>query len=70
MRLTCDVCKRYDTISQIVYGEHSIGYYCGRCGEKRLKKERQVQQARRSYHEKKRIEQERRVAHFVKRKVA
>jgi predicted sulfurtransferase len=60
MRLTCDTCRRYDTISQIVYGENSMGYFCGRCNEKRTKKERQVQQARRAYHDKRRLEQERR----------
>lgn len=51
MRLTCDVCRTYKTISQIVYGENNMGYYCGRCNEKRLKKDRAVAAARRTHFE-------------------
>ncbi len=51
MRLTCDVCKRYDTISFIGYGETSMSYLCGRCNEKRAKKERGVARAKREHYE-------------------
>jgi hypothetical protein len=51
MRLICDVCRTYKEVSHIVYLELSTAYYCGRCNEKRQKKERAVAAAKRTHYE-------------------
>jgi len=64
MKLHCTTCNKYLRISHIVYGENDVrSYFCGRCEEKRLKRERGVAKARREHFE-------RRQAHQFRKKVA